>query len=402
MKKLTRKRDINFLAFLFAFTYMVSYITRINYGAIIVEMVEATGFTKSALSMAVTGSFITYGVGQIISGIIGDRISPKRLVTYGLILTVCMNVLLPFCNSPYLMLGVWCINGFAQSFMWPPIVRLMTALLSTKDYKEATAKVSWGSSIGTILVYLLSPVLISWLGWKSVFWFSAGIGFIAIFVWNKFSYEIGVQKRGKSPIPVSKEKKYRLFTPLMIAVMLGIILQGALRDGITTWMPSYIKDTYNLGNEISILTGVVLPIFSILCFQVATRLYVKKITNPLSCAALFFGIGAASSVGIYFLTGTSALCSVLLSAILTGCMHGVNLMLICMIPQFFEKSGKVSTVSGVLNSCTYIGSAASTYGIALLSEAWGWDFTLFSWLLIAVAGTVVCVVCAKPWAKRFD
>ena len=77
MEKLTRKKDINFLAFLFAFTYMVSYITRINYGAIIVEMVEATGFSKSALSMAVTGSFITYGVGQIISGIIGDRISPK-------------------------------------------------------------------------------------------------------------------------------------------------------------------------------------------------------------------------------------------------------------------------------------------------------------------------------------
>lgn len=402
MQKLSTKKEINILAILFAFTYMVSYITRINYGAIIVEMVSATGFSSSALSMAVTGSFITYGVGQIISGIIGDKISPKKLVLYGLLLTVCMNVLLPFCTNPYIMLIVWCVNGFAQSFMWPPMVRLMTTLLTAEDYKKTTAKVSWGSSIGTIVVYLLSPVLISYFGWKWVFWFSAAVGFIAIFIWNKYSYEIGVQKREKSTIQKSNDKKYRLFTPLMLVIMVAIILQGMLRDGVTTWMPSYIKDTYNLDNEISILTGVVLPIFSILCFQIATRLYVKCFTNPLSCAAVFFGVGALSAMGIYLFTGSSATCSVALSAVLTGCMHGVNLMLICMIPQFFEKSGKVSTVSGVINSCTYIGSAISTYGIALLSEKLGWGFTLLSWLVIAVMGTVLCVICIKGFKKRFS
>jgi sugar phosphate permease len=70
---------------------MVSYITRINYGAIIVEMESATGISKSMLSMALTGSFITYGTGQVISGIIGDRVSPKRLVSLGFLITVLMN-----------------------------------------------------------------------------------------------------------------------------------------------------------------------------------------------------------------------------------------------------------------------------------------------------------------------
>ena len=46
--------------------------------------------------MALTGSFITYGTGQIISGVLGDRISPKKLVSRGLLVTVLMNVLLPF------------------------------------------------------------------------------------------------------------------------------------------------------------------------------------------------------------------------------------------------------------------------------------------------------------------
>lgn len=401
-KKLTRKKDINFLAFLFALTYMVSYITRINYGAVIVAMESDTKFSESLLSLGVTGSFITYGAGQIISGIIGDRISPKRLVTYGLLLTVLMNTLIPFCPNPYIMAGVWCVNGFAQSFMWPPLVRLMTTLLTADDYKNATAKVSWGGNIGTMLIYLISPVLVAYLGWKSVFWGAALCGLIMIFIWNKWSYEIGVQKRKKSDVQKSNDKKYKLFTPIMIVIMVAIILQGMLRDGVATWMPSYIKDSYDLGDAVSILTGVVLPIFSILCIQAITKIYIKVFTNPIACATLFFGIGALSSVGIYFLSGVSIISSVGLFAILSGSMHGVNLMLVCMIPQFFEKSGKVSTVSGVINSCTYIGSAISTYGIALLSEKLGWGFTLLSWIVIAVLGTALCLVCIKAFKKRFS
>ena len=59
--------------------------------------------------------------------------------------------------------------------------------------------------------------------------------------------------------------------------------------------------------------------------------------------------------------------------------------------------GNISTVSGVLNSCTYVGSAISTYGIALLSESAGWQTTSFVWFLIAALGAVVCTVCSRIW-----
>ena len=42
---------------------MVSYISRINYGAVLSEMEAAMQVQKTLLSMAVTSSFITYGVG---------------------------------------------------------------------------------------------------------------------------------------------------------------------------------------------------------------------------------------------------------------------------------------------------------------------------------------------------
>ena len=184
MKEKTR---VTRIAVLFTLMYMISYITRINYGAIISEMVTDTGYTKDLLSLALTGSFITYGAGQIVSGIFGDRFSPKKLLSVGLGVSVLMNVLIPFCSSsPYLMLAVWCVNGFAQAFMWPPLVRLMTVLLSEEDYKKVSVKVSLGSSIGTIVVYLVAPLCISLMGWRWVFFFSALCGAVMLVFWQIF------------------------------------------------------------------------------------------------------------------------------------------------------------------------------------------------------------------------
>jgi len=400
MERLQDRKQVNNLIVLFTLTYMISYITRINFGAIISEMERATKISRSLLSMSLTGSFITYGTGQIISGIMGDKISPKKLVSLGFVITIVMNLLIPVCTGPYMMLAVWCINGFAQSFMWPPLVKLMTSLLSDADYNRASLKVSWGSSFGTIFVYLASPLLISVAGWKFVFFFCAAMGLIMLIVWNRFSRDVSVKSEKKEKVSGDSSVSV-IFSPVILCVMLAIVLQGMLRDGVTTWMPSYISETYNLSSVISILTGVILPIFSIISFLAASKLYEKKFTNPLVCTGVIFALGTASALGLYVSNGNSAALSVVLSALLTGCMHGVNLILICMIPVYFKKYGNVSTVSGILNSCTYVGSAASTYGVALLSEIYGWKFTLLIWTLIALAGTIACFSVSGAWRKKF-
>lgn len=400
MEKLQNKRDVNILTAIFMLTYMISYITRINYGAVISEIGSAEGITKTLLSMAVTGSFITYGTGQIVSGICGDRFSPKKLVSLGLAVTTVMNLLIPFCTSPYLMCAVWCVNGFAQAFMWPPIVKIMSHTMTDADYQTSIVKVLWGSSFGTIAVYLISPLLISISSWRAVFFFSSACGAVMLVLWN-------ILVRDTVKVPTKKDVtekskgaglSVRVFmTPMILSVLLAIVCQGMLRDGVTTWMPSYIAETYDLSNSISILSGVLLPIFSLLCYSVASKLYRKYLRNPLTCSAVIFLAGCVSSLLLYVLSGRSAVMSVLLSAILTGCMHGVNMLLVCMLPAYFKRHGNVSTAAGVLNSFTYIGSAISTYGFASLSEHLGWSFTIVMWVGVAALGCALCLL----WTKRF-
>ena len=97
------KKKVSRFIFLCSFIYFISYVTRTNYGAIIAEMVTSTGQSKSALAYALTGSFITYGAGQLISGYFGDRVQPKLLITLGLLTTIAMNTVIPFCTSTVAM-----------------------------------------------------------------------------------------------------------------------------------------------------------------------------------------------------------------------------------------------------------------------------------------------------------
>ena len=157
-----------------------------------------------------------------------------------------------------------------------------------------------------------------------------------------------------------------------------------------------------MSNIISILSGVILPLFSILSFTVTSWVYREKIKNPVLCAGVFFLGGTIISVILVMSSGVSAIASVLLMALLTGCMHGVNLILICMMPPYFSKTGNISTDSGVFNSCTYVGSALSTYGFAVSSEKLSWDFTLVLWIVIAALGTLACFLAIKGWKKEFS
>ena len=408
-------KNITILTWLCAAAYFCSYLTRLNYSAVMVEMIAKEGFTKSGASVALTGLFITYGVGQIISGFLGDKIKPQLLVFCGLLTSAAMNVAIVFCPNTLWMTAVWCVNGFAQAMMWPPLVRIMSAYMTEEQYKKATVRVTWGSSFGTIAVYLMAPLFIAISGWKMVFVASAMIAVLMACIWlpayhrlermirKERTAETSAASTSKAVTAPVAQKFAKGLLGLLAIIMLGIVMQGLLRDGITTWMPSYIDDSFHLGSRVSILTGVILPIFSIISVQAVEVVNRKMIRNELACGAFFFGIGMASLLVLSLAQTMPGKLSVLLSvgafAIASACMHGVNLVLICMVPKFFQYTGRISLISGVLNACTYVGSALSTYGVAVLAENFGWSFTVRIWIVVAAVGTAACAFTIGAWNK---
>ncbi len=399
------KKYSNKLTALCSAAYFVSYLTRVNFAAVIAAIIAAGDADKATAGAVTTVGFITYGAGQLISGKLGDIINPKKLMFAGFIITALMNCSIPFCNSGVMMCIVWGINGFAQSLMWPPMVKIMKTAMTADGYDRGCVAVSWGSTGATIIIYLVSPLIISLTSWKGVFFVNSLIAMIMSFIWLFLITKIEKATGLTYPVTMGKKEKSRNKTkltasmslPLLIITMLAIFFQGMLRDGITTWVPTYVSEVFNLGSEKSILSGVIVPVFSLICIQLASIIYSrmgrKSGKQPYKTAGLMFAVAVISTGFLAAFHNLSIVLTVLACAICVGCMHGINLILVCMLPAIYADENNMSTLSGTLNFTTYVGSAVSTYCFALFSDIFGWGGTITSWLIISAAGTAMCVLC---------
>ncbi|MBQ9760276.1 MAG: MFS transporter [Clostridia bacterium] len=408
MSQLIRSRA-KAIAWTLMLVYFASYVTRINFAGMMVKICSDMNMEKTALAIVVTGLTVTYGVGQIISGFMGDKIRAEYMIMGGLMIAGLANIAMTFCQSVVLMTVVWCINGFAQAMLWPPIVRLMSTHLTDVEYGYAAVRVSWGSSFATVLLYLVCPLLLYVMNWRAVMLCCAVLGLGVMVLWRVLYPKLLVD-----PIAVSKgneegkaEKAAAIPLPRfvylpVVLIMLGILMQGVLRDGVTNWMPFYMQETFGIPEENAIISTVVLAIFSVVSFSFFDLLHRRVFKNEVFCSAVIFLASAICSVVLYFANAANApaVVPMLFMAIIVACMHGINLMLITIVPKRFIKSGKVSTYSGILNAFTYVGAALSTYGFAALADAFGWGVTILTWVIVSLVGLLLCLVATPLW-RRF-
>lgn len=416
-KRLTSEKEMRFLCFLCCLAYFMSYLTRLNYAACMVELQSALGIGKSIAGLPVTMCFLSYGVGQLVCGFLGDRFSPQKMIFGGLAGASACNLAVALFPRMSVIVPVWCLNGFFQSMLWPPMVRIMAEMLDDRRYRLSCVLVSMASSAATIAIYVLTPVCIRVSGWKAVFIAPAVLGTAAAFFWlvktlglgsraekaegaDGQRTESGTEEAGQQSVGRASFSFPRLFAEApLIFILLAIVLQGTLRDGITTWMPVYMSETFGMSNSSSILSAAALPVFAVFSTLFASFL-LSRIKSEVSTAALLFGAGALSGGLMLMAFDSAPAVCILMMTLITGCMHGINLMLISRVPGHFAGFGKVSTVSGILNAATYVGSSLSTYGFGAVAEGSGWKAVVGLWIAVGILG-LASMLCARGKWRRF-
>jgi OPA family glycerol-3-phosphate transporter-like MFS transporter len=193
----------------------------------------------------------------------------------------------------------------------------------------------------------------------------------------------------------------RQLVTVLGVILIAVIIMGALRDSITSWLPNYISETFNLSSSSSILTSVILPIFTTITYPLVLLYYRRFFVSELLCAATIYGFSALSALLLYFVSDIDPILSVLLLALIAACMHGANFLIIGLVPKKFDKFGNVSLVSGVINSFVYVGSSISIWGIALIAQRYSWQATIIVWGVLALAGAVICVTVSKKFQSFF-
>lgn len=391
--------------------YFTSNMNRNSYNAALTEIISSTGVSSATAAIALTGSFITYGFGQLISGYLGDRISPSRVITAGMLTTSLCNIAVGLCGcgesiNIYLIILIWCINGFAQSLIWPPMLRCITKELSSDKLESACALVYDAAYAASIIIYFAVPACIILSEWQTVFFICGFFGVAVALLWRiltrkrqSCTVEKALPVSDGDTVPIDSDMKRESIFKIIIdtgiiPVMIVISMHGMLRDGITTWFPSYINGNFNVPTKYSILVTSCIPVLAI--FSIAfTRRFSKHFKNELHTAARLWGIALVSCIGLLAFFSMRLFIAAVFMAIVIGCMHGVNLMLISVFPSRFDKYGRISLFSGLLNACTYIGSSISTYVIAVITEKSGWLATIGVWTAVAAVGLILSIVSIK-------
>ena len=381
--------------------YFFSYSMRLDYAASLVAIVNDLGVTNTAASAAITGSFITYGVGQMAFGFVGDKLHPVKIITFAMLGTILVNILVSFCTSITLISVLWCFNGVFQAMIWPPLCRFVAEQTTSAQYSNAITTVGISGSVGTIFVYLFVPAVLSITAWVNVFRCMALFGAVIVTVWGVMTRSVSFEK----PKPASTangKNEHSIFKIIALAglvpIFFIIVLQGILRDGIQTWLPSMVSADFNMDESSSILSTAVLPLLSMVSVLLSNYIYIR-LKNEINTATIMFSIAAVATIPLGLGLKIPALLSIFLAALISGCMHGVNHMIVSLIPKRFHKYGLMSTFSGILNSFTYVGAALSTYVFAAASDHLGWGIVKIIWLVIGLSGALICLFKLPRWTK---
>ncbi len=392
--------------------YFASYFSRKTFSVVMASMLENGILEKDVAGLIGTALFVFYGAGQLISGYLGDKLQPKYLMFSGIMISALCNLLLPLMPSGYLMIPVWAVNGFAQALLWPPIVRILSDNLSHEKYVTANLVVTCGAHVSTIVLYLYAPLCISFMSWETVFFTSTVLCVIAGVI---FLVAMGVvlpNNAEKADTPATKiQATYEKGSIWSIAskngllpIFICIIAMGFMRDGIESWLPTLYMESFNQNSESSILVSVALPVFSIVSLFVVRAIHKGKIfNNETTGSAILFAITAILCLPLCFLINADSsllrVVCLVLACLACACMHSCNFLLISCVPGRFAKTGRASTVSGLCNACTYIGASASMYGIALVSDHFGWSATITSWIGICLLGVAFAILAFKKYTN---
>ena len=415
MTQAKTKDSARLISALFCLLYFTSYMTRKSFGAIKLGIPDSL-LTDVQIGYIGSALFFTYGAGQVISGLLGDRIDPRKLIFCGLGATALCNAAFPFVTSVPALIVLWGINGFAQALFWPPLVKLLTIYLRGEAYTRSVMSVSMAAQIALLAVFASASLFVSLEAWRGMFALSCGLalitGIVLIFGFRILERRHPGRVRealdGKSLEVVAKtpeaeptQKSESLWRIILASGLLFVFVMtasvGFLRDGIEEWMSTYLYDTFSLAADLSTLMNLFMPLFGMLCVRLVAVLHLRVLRNEAREVALLMGLCSLSLLSLAVFHTLHPVFSLVMIVLSIGCIQATNTSLTCYVPARFAKSGKVSTVSGLINAFTYVGSTIAASLVPVLFSSSGWGVTLLSWGAVGVCCLALALLVARKW-----
>lgn len=394
MKSLNNKKS-SLLIFLCWAAYTSAYVARLNYNASMIEILSQLGTTKEAAGTVSSFFFFAYGVGQLVNGILSKRYNTKYSVAVSLAFSSVINLSMTFCDSTDTMKYLWFLNGVFQSVLWSSLIKTLSDRLSDSKLPRAVMVMSTTVASGTFAAYGLAALFSALhMSWTCIFYVAAAVVAAVAILW--FIGMSSLEKEEKSTGSQEITKKSTLtLTPAFIisisVILVSAITNGFIKDGITTWVPSILKEEFGVPSSLSIIITLLLPVLSVFGTSIVNILH-KKEKDENALNGIFYFATIILTVLIII---TLSLKSVPLTLALFGgiacLMSGVNNVITSIVPLYSRDKIDSGLMAGLLNTFCYIGSTLSTSLLGKIADTRGWNDVFICILIFTVISFVLCL-----------
>jgi OPA family glycerol-3-phosphate transporter-like MFS transporter len=300
--------------------YTSFYLCRYNLSIANKSISDEFGFSKSEMSTIISSALLAYAIGQIVNGLLTDRLGGKRAMLIGAIGTVTMNLLFgmaSFWGLLWLFVLIRSIDGYMQAFGAPGFIKVNAAWFGQTE--RGTFAGIFGCMINLSRVFIgFGPSLlvgfmlfgmwhVSPLHWRWLFWIPAGfasLAAVALALVVKDTPEeagfFGVHAGEADHADVDARAEIRtVFKKIVANPVVWIIAgayacTGAVRQSEDQWFPRYLQEVLHLDMKTS-------GIASLTFFLIPVAASAGSLISGIVSDRFFQGRRAPVAMGIYFI-----------------------------------------------------------------------------------------------------
>ncbi len=383
--------------------YSVSYLGKVNYSANINQIIDFYGVTKAEAGIVPTYFFFAYGIGQLVNGVLCKRYNIKWTVFLSLLSSAIINLMIALSGDFTIIKWLWCANGFALSVLWPTLIRALAEALPQRFLAKSSLMMGTTVATGTLIIYALSAIFVAFGRFKLAFYTAATCILVVSVLWiivfermietvknerrnDNAEAEKHLDNQGKTDKAQPKKKLFLFSTGILCFCAIGVNL---IKDGLTIWVPTILKEEYFLNDSLSILLTLLMPVVAIFANAFALKMH-EKVPDYITHCAVIFAIIIAF-IGMIIGSLSLKLVGMMILGLLTVnfLASSLNSLITSIFPMFMRGHINSGMFAGVLNAFCYIGSAISSYCLGVVADNYGW--TAVFWLLIVFC-LLVCIV----------
>ena len=156
------RRGLNW--FIIGLLYASFYMCRYNFRFATPGMVAEFGFNKLQITSMLSAWSLAYGTGQLVNGLLTDRIGGKAAMLIGSVGTIIVNLIFGFSSfvgtfSTFSL--IWLFNGYMQSFGAPGMIKINAAWFHKTERGTFAGIFGFMIQMGQFAINNLAPVILA-------------------------------------------------------------------------------------------------------------------------------------------------------------------------------------------------------------------------------------------------